>query len=510
MSSAAASDLGVLGRYRLVERLGAGGMAVVFRAVIDGPEGFSRDLVVKRMLPAISRNPDFVRLMIDEARLSAKLHHPAIVQIYDFGREGDEYYLAMEYVDGCDLRSLLRTLVKEQKQLPPKLACFLVHEVASALAYAHALRDEHGQPLEIIHRDVSPSNILIATNGAAKLLDFGIAKAAATVRSEKTRTGVVKGKLSYMSPEQADAQPIDRRSDIFALGVVFWECLTAKRLFRGDNDMHTGRLVREAKVAPPSTVVSGIDVEIDAVVMKMVAREPAQRYGNCDEVVAALSPIVHRLAGDANGMHQFLSSLGVAIPRDTEIDPYEVEEQSSVPEMTSARSNGELRPRTQQLEPSRARTALLASASVLVVVAALAVGRMYSRAPAAPAPVVTPAPRAEPVAPAPIAKVHVSLRGLAGAEVQLDGDSVGKLPLDLELPSRAQSRELSVRAPGYESFSASIAGDKDTVLNAALSRVAVKPKAIAKPARKPSARPAAQPAPAAKKSGDIHDPFLER
>jgi serine/threonine protein kinase len=308
------------GRYRLLDRLGAGGMAQVFRAVSDAPDGSTRSVVVKRMLPHLSGNRDFVRLLIDEARLSSRLHHPAIVQVHEFGDVDGEYYIAMEHVEGRNLAALLEQLSHGRRTLPHHLACHVVRHVAAALAYAHSLVGEDGRPLEIIHRDVSPSNILVSQNGAIKLLDFGIAKAATGIRQEETRTGVVKGKVSYMSPEQADGRDVDRRSDIFALGVVFWECLTMRRLFRGTDDLHTLRLVREAEIEPPS-LMSDIDPRIEAVVMKMLARDREARYSSCQEIVAALSSLALNARADAATMHEFLAELGE--PTESEPPPAE-------------------------------------------------------------------------------------------------------------------------------------------------------------------------------------------
>jgi len=268
-------------------------------------------VVLKRILPHLSSNPKFVKMFLAEARVSALLHHPAIVQVNDLGEVNGEYFLAMEYVDGLDLVSVLRTASETERPMPPGVACHVALALADALAYAHALAGPDGRPLEIVHRDVSPSNVMVTAQGAVKLLDFGIARVAGQARDEQTRTGTLKGKISYMSPEQADGRKnIDRRSDVFALGIVLWECLTAQRLFRGEDDMETLRLIRECQVWPPSSVRPEIDPALDAVVMKMLGRTPESRYQTCDEVAAALQPLVHRLEGSPAALKQYLQSLG--------------------------------------------------------------------------------------------------------------------------------------------------------------------------------------------------------
>src|SRR6266404_7003023 len=183
------------GRYRLVEQLGSGGMAVVYRAIVDGPEGFARQVVIKRIRPELSTNPKFVKMFLSEARLSALLHHPAIVQVHELGEVGGDYFLAMEYVEGRDLASALDRSKQLGRQLSPGLACFITLELARALAYAHELRDAHG-PLGLVHRDVNPSNVMLTAYGGVKLVDFGIAKAANSSGDERTRTGTLKGKVS--------------------------------------------------------------------------------------------------------------------------------------------------------------------------------------------------------------------------------------------------------------------------------------------------------------------------
>ncbi|HEX4458559.1 MAG TPA: serine/threonine-protein kinase, partial [Polyangia bacterium] len=281
----------VFGRYRLVEQLGAGGMARVFRAVIDGPKGFAHELVIKRIRPEYSSNAHFVNMLAREARICGLLRHHAIVQVHEFAEVDGEYYLAMEMVEGCDLLALARALAKAERPMPSGVACHIVNELAGALGYAHALTDGDGASLGVVHRDISPSNVMIGKLGMVKLLDFGIAKAAATAREEHTSTGTLKGKIGYMSPEQAEGLPLDGRSDIFALGVVFHEILTQRRLFRAEGDMERLRMVREAKVDPPSTLVPNIAPAIDAIVMRMLARRREDRYQRAEDVVADLTPL---------------------------------------------------------------------------------------------------------------------------------------------------------------------------------------------------------------------------
>jgi tRNA A-37 threonylcarbamoyl transferase component Bud32 len=396
------------GRYRILERLGAGGMAEVFRAVVNEGTARPRSLVVKRILPELSRNPEFVRLLVDEARLSARLHHPGIVEVYELGEVDGEHYIAMEYVEGRNLALLLTHLVRRKRQMPPALACYLVREVAAALGYAHALIDDQGRSLEIIHRDVSPSNIQVSTTGAVKLLDFGIAKAASGIRNEETRTGVVKGKISYMSPEQADGRAIDRRSDIFALGIVFWECLTSNKLFRGSDDLHTLRLVREAEIEPPSRTVSGIDSDIEAVLLKMLARRREDRYATCQEIVAALTPIVRRSGANADAMRRFLADLPLDAAGDAP-SPIALGEGVTLSIWAPTKP-----PATAALEkPKRRRALILAVAAVPVAALALGLTQAHrlrrggaispapSVAPARPIVGAPPAPSASPPAPAP-------------------------------------------------------------------------------------------------------------
>src|SRR5262245_12108536 len=214
------------GRYQLIEQIGRGGMAEVFRAVADGSEEFRRSFDVKRIRAEKSDSPEFIQMFCDEARISALLNHPNIVQVYDFGQIGGSYFMAMEYLRGKDLSSVLRALRAGRSAVPPPVASYVAQQVALGLHYAHTVNLPGGVPGQIVHRDVTPSNIMLLRTGGVKILDFGIAKATAEARQVDTQNGRVKGKLAYLSPEQVRAGTVDARADVFALGVVFWEMLT--------------------------------------------------------------------------------------------------------------------------------------------------------------------------------------------------------------------------------------------------------------------------------------------
>jgi serine/threonine-protein kinase len=492
------------GRYRLGERLGAGGMAVVYHATVDGPAGFQRSLVIKRMHPEFARDPAFLKMLIAEARLSALLHHPNIVQVHELGEVDGEHFLAMEYVDGWDLSTVLKHATRTGQPIPPALACHIVCEVAGALAYAHGLADEQGQPLEIVHRDISPSNVMLTRQGRCKLLDFGIAKAASCVRDEQTRTGTLKGKLSYMSPEQADGRPIDKRTDVFALGIVFHELLVGRRLFRGSDDLHTLRLVREAEVTPPSVLRDGLTPDIDRVVLRMLARDLESRFASCEEVVAALSPLVHRLHGDPAAVRRYLDELGPVQTRSSPTPTFPPPG-SEAPQrnVTLTQSSGELVEPVIGSPKIRSRRARIVSIALGATLLGLAGAAWLPRPaqPSAPPPIVAsaapiavlppakqpppelppPPPATEESAASPTPhtapqlerRVHLRVRGAHGVDVLVDGVTVGSTPLDLALPARESTRQVVLRG-ARTSAKHTIRGDADVVLE--MSSAPTRPK----------------------------------
>ncbi|NOZ01101.1 MAG: serine/threonine protein kinase [Deltaproteobacteria bacterium] len=266
------------GKYVLLRKLAVGGMAEVFLAKALGAEGFQRTVVIKRILPSYSEDEAFVSMFIDEARIAAALHHASIVQIIDFDKVDDAYYIAMEYIEGYDLRKVLNQGAKADMAMTPLMTAHAIAQIASGLHYAHSHCNDDGEPLNIIHRDVSPHNILLSFGGDVKLTDFGIAKAAA--RSTKTRAGTVKGKCAYMSPEQAKGKPLDPRSDIFALCAVTWEMLTYKRLFEGDSDFEILNNVLNQSVPPASLFRKSVPRELDAIILKGLRKAPDERYSS--------------------------------------------------------------------------------------------------------------------------------------------------------------------------------------------------------------------------------------
>jgi serine/threonine-protein kinase len=303
------------GNYELIERLATGGMAEIFRARQIGLEGFEKELVIKRILPHLAREPQFIKMFLDEARIAARLNHPNITQIYNLGAQGGTYFIAMEYVDGMDLREIWRLCEARGEPMPAQHACRIILECAAALQHAHAKTNKQGKPLGIVHRDVSPQNILVSRSGDIKVVDFGIAKAADS--SVHTRAGVLKGKFAYMAPEQAAGGRIDRRIDIFALGVVLHELLTGHRLFKRDSDVSTLTAVGQCHVDPPSDVADGVDDALDDIVLKALAKKPSTRYQQAEELQLELEGwlMEHSFSSGAAGLAQFLAGLGKDIER---------------------------------------------------------------------------------------------------------------------------------------------------------------------------------------------------
>jgi serine/threonine-protein kinase len=275
-------------RYRITERVAAGGMAEVFRGVAESMAGFKKNIAIKRILPSLTKNKKFVAMFLDEARLSLSLQHANIVQVFDIGHSEDTYFIVMEYVDGVDLKALLDWRRRLSKRIPIAHTLYVMNEVCKGLSYAHELvNPETDAPLGIVHRDISPPNVLISKQGEIKVVDFGLAKATSQV--EITDPGVVKGKMSYLSPEAARGEEVDSRADIFAVGILLYELLTGKRLFYGETDYQTVELVRNAKIPPIKPQNPQVEPELEDIVRKSLSKRKEDRFQSATDLQDALA-----------------------------------------------------------------------------------------------------------------------------------------------------------------------------------------------------------------------------
>ncbi len=263
-------------RYRVIEKLESGGMAEVFRAESEGLQGFRKQVAIKRVLPHLSSKKKFISMFLDEARLSAQLSHSNCVQVFDIGVGDNAFFIVMEFVDGANLKAIIEHLKKSGRDFPVEAAVHISLELCKGLAYAHELTDPNGVPLHIVHRDMSPPNVLITKHGEVKIVDFGLAKANSQL--ERSEPGIIKGKFSYLSPEAAMAQEVDARTDVFAVGIILWEILAGQRLFLGDTDFQTVKRVQSASIPSISQINPRVPQELERIITRALAREPLQRY----------------------------------------------------------------------------------------------------------------------------------------------------------------------------------------------------------------------------------------
>ena len=276
------------GKYSLLERIGSGGMAEIWRASLKGVDGFEKILVLKKILPRYARNRSFVTMFVQEAKVCSGLQHANIVQIYELGEEAGDYYIAMEYVNGLDLLKVLTRVTRAGRRVPTELCLFIMAEVCKGLAYAHAATDAAGKKLNIVHLDVSPSNILISQDGEVKITDFGVARA--TVEGQATAgSDRLKGKLGYMSPEQVTGKPIDHRTDLFSIGIIMYEMFTLKRLFFGKNDLETLTNIRDSDIEPRLAKHAHIPPAVADIMRKALSRTVDTRYQTASEIEEAIS-----------------------------------------------------------------------------------------------------------------------------------------------------------------------------------------------------------------------------
>src|SRR4051812_31492163 len=311
------------GPYKLVRQIAVGGMAEIHLAKAAGIAGFEKYVALKMIHPNFAEDEQFIQMLVDEAKIAVQLTHGNIAQTFDLGRVGETYYITMEYVDGADLYKILRRASEQDLDMPLDVCAFVAKEVASALDHAHRKRDHTGKPLGIVHRDVSPQNVLVSYSGEVKLVDFGIAKA--TMKARQTAVGVIKGKYYYMSPEQARGDSIAFRSDIFSAGIVLYEMLTGQMLYL-EEDLHKLLdMARKADIAPPSTLRKGIPPQLEKIVMHALQKLPGERYQHAGDFAIDLERFLHAYSPvfTAAKLSSLLKQV-VGDPRATEAD-YDLE-----------------------------------------------------------------------------------------------------------------------------------------------------------------------------------------
>jgi len=361
------------GKYELGERIAKGGMAEVFAARHFGAEGFVKSVAIKRILPHYCEDPEFVRLFINEATLAAELRHANIVQIHDFDHVEGSYYIAMELVQGRDLRRVLRAADEAGRRLPVEVGVHVVAECLKGLAAAHELCDEADAPLGIVHRDVSPHNMLLSYAGEVKLTDFGIAKAA--TRSHDTESDVIRGKLPYMSPEQVQGLELDQRSDLFSLGITLWEVATGERLYGQSGSDGLVMEVAEARVSDPAERNASVSPGLREVILRLLEREPDRRYSTAREALATLRErggAVDRSLELASFMEDLFPQEAAAARRSSTTLTEEVGELAAVWERAQAGAS----PPSVRAEPSRSRRWPTVALALAVVMAAAGVATL--------------------------------------------------------------------------------------------------------------------------------------
>ena len=406
------------GNYVLTAHLGRGGMADVFRAQRTGAAGFERTAVVKRILAPYNDDQNFVDMFINEAKIAAHLTHPNIAHVYELGEVDGEYFMAMEYIKGKDLLHVLRYVARknpERRHLPPEVAAYIARESCRGLAHAHEHADEQGRPQPIVHRDVSPQNIMIAYDGQVKIVDFGIAKAMFVAR-EETRSGTLKGKIAYMAPEQVSGGHPGPESDVFSVGVVLYEMLIGRRLFKGENDYDTLQRVKSMPVPEPSRVANWVPPELDRVVMLALDRDRQRRYKRAGSMARDLDEYLQQVRFSVEHMQEWMAATFPPEAREEVPDGHSAQRTPSSMRSPSAPRDGtnpgSVRARDKGTsrsgvspQPIKRRTILLvASVAALVGVggAVAAMGLLRERPEPVTERVVIPVPAAAEPAAAPI------------------------------------------------------------------------------------------------------------
>lgn len=421
-------------------------MAEILLAKISGPGAFERPVVIKRILPHVAQNPEFTNMFMDEARIAAAIQHPNIVQHLDFARADGELFLVLEYLHGESLSNLTRRSQSRAQPVGVDMSTHIVAEACAGLHAAHELRGSDGELLEVIHRDVSPSNLFVTYDGAVKVIDFGVAKAAH--RISRTEAGALKGKFAYMSPEQAEGEPLDRRSDVFSLGIVLYELTTRRRLFSRATATATLRAVRGEPIPRPSSLVDGYPRELEEVVLTALQRDPAKRFATAQEMRRALADFRKRSDGVSTPQEHLAerirSMFGDRITQKQEM-LHQVREGVDEPSIVRAESDLEVRiPELEAPPPPaprarrRFRTAIWATGGILIV--GLAAGAWASQPKAVQSAISDKSLRS----------VRIDVQTTpAGAAVVVDEERVATTPATIEWQAGTTPIALELRLPGH-------------------------------------------------------------
>lgn len=521
--SSGAGDSSVVGRYTICDAIASGGMATVYFGRLRGPAGFSRTVAIKRLHPEFAESPELVAALLDEARLVSRIQHPNVVAPLDVVAETGRLLLVMEYIHGASLSQLMRR-DRRWEPVPVPIAAAILIGALRGLHAAHEAKGEEGEPLGIVHRDVSPQNILVGVDGMARVVDFGVAKARG--RLQTTREGQIKGKLAYMAPEQIRHGEVSRRSDVFAAGIVLWEALTGSRLFRGDNEGQVLSNVLSAVIEPPSTIRSQLPEGIDELVMRALAREPDERFATAKEFADAIEAAVDAASASTVGEWvkeraretlEHRAELRTAIERGRRSE--EASDQSEEPTRTATveRPGAESSSGTTETayespalpsERSRSgrtsRAGLLLGALVLLVGAGLAWAFLgpWSTAPAATdgegnggAAASTATAGAEATAaPTTAAAKYVTIEVVTsprGATIQMGDESYGPTPTEISLERGDAEVQLTATLVGHLPAKRSVVPDKDQRIEVLLLRL---PRGARPPGKPPTAaQPTSQP-----------------
>jgi serine/threonine-protein kinase len=514
-----------IGRYHVVGHLASGGMAEILLGKLIGPSGFERPVVIKRILSNLARQASFVRMFLDEAQVVSRIQHPNVVAVHELGQDGEELFLVMEYLEGESLLSIMRRAGSRNERLDVTLAAHIVAQACAGLHAAHEIKANDGTPLGLVHRDVSPSNIFVTYSGAVKLLDFGIAKFEA--RSTETEAGTLKGKYPYMSPEQCFGRKLDRRSDVFSLGIVLFETTTGRRLFERESSLLTMKAITEGPIPSPQSIDPDYPIQLAQVCNRALARDPEQRYQTAatmrrdlalairelapaevpemalatlmerffEDRIAQKRELLQRVSAGSEIVHIPAPEVDISVELPTAFSPSQVGAPTPVPASARAHRAG--------LWALVALGALAGAAFTLALLSAGGdVGEHASAAPPSPVAAAAPtAPAAPPPVVAPQPSPTVALRVEStppGALVRVAGEDRGRTPLVVELDRAMTPLDVEVVEAGFVDYLTTFVPDEDGRIDARLERAnaaslakarRARPRRPTAPAKQPSGSP---------------------